>query len=399
MTTSDHVGLSETERAVLSVVLTRGETTRPEIGGELGLSKPTVSAAVSRLEAESLVHAVSARQGSLGRAAAVYAVAPTAGWLLGVDVGSTRVQLLARALDGRTVRSSRRELRRRGGDVLDALREEVAGYLQDLPARYGPLRSVGIALPRIIPDYVAAATAERAGAEHTLAGILDALALPAGVPILLENNVNCAALAEMERGAARGHDDFVFLQVGVRVGAGIVADRRVLRGAHGAAGEVAAVPVGWPAREPASPTELEQYLGSASFLERCRAQWDDAEVPAPRSLPGLFRHAERGHQVAVRAVEQHARDVAHLAMTLSAVLDPGLLVLGGGVGQNALMSAAVHRAVAERAGGFDVAASALGDQATVEGAVALTLDRTLTSMLGSRHVPRLDQRTTVLTTG
>jgi predicted NBD/HSP70 family sugar kinase len=401
---SDRPGLSDTERAVLSVVLGREESTRPEIGTELGLSKPTVSAAISRLEAESLVQAISARQGTLGRAATVYATAPTAGWLLGVDVGSTRVQLLARALDGRTIRSSRRELNRRSGDVLAALGEEVAGFLEDLPANYGPLRSAGVALPRIIPDYVSTASKEPAGtarpgrAEHTLTGILHALALPAGMPVLLENNVNCAALAEMERGAAREHDDFVYLQVGVRIGAGIVADRRVLRGAHGGAGEIAAVPLGWPYREPASPTELEEYLASGSLLRRCRTQWSDTTVPAPRNVPGLFRHAERGHPLAMQVVEQHARDVAHLVMTLTAVLDPGLLVLGGGVGQNEIMTNAVRRALLAHSSTLDVVASLLGDQATVEGAVALTLDHTLTTMLGNRHVPRLDQRTTVITT-
>jgi predicted NBD/HSP70 family sugar kinase len=399
MATTDEVDLTETERAVLSVILQSGETTRPEVGRVLGFSKPTVSAAVVRLESAGLVAAVRAHQGSLGRAATVYAVAPAAGWLLGVDIGVTRVRLLARGLDGREIRSFSRNLEgtvRYHGDVLDVVRAEAAIYVRELPAAHGPLRSVGVALPRVIPEYVAALPDSPPVADHTLDEILGALDLPPGVPVLLENNVNCAALAEMDRGTAQTYDDFVFLQVGVGIGSGIIADRRMIRGARGGAGEVAFIPVGWPASAGRVGNELEEYLGSGQLLVRCQNAWSDAEVAAPTSVPELFDLAGRGIEDALRFVNQHALDISQLALTLAALVDPALIVLGGGVGQNPLLTEAVEREVQRHKPNIEVRVSALGDLATVEGAVALTFDRALSTLLGGRHLGRIDGRTQVV---
>jgi predicted NBD/HSP70 family sugar kinase len=395
--------LTDTERAVLAAVYSHGETTRPEISRALGLTKPTVSLAVAELEKTGLIVPVRARQGSTGRAAAVYGIADSAGWLLGIDLGSTRLQLLARGLDGQRLASSSHSLDSDETDgpvqILEAVREQVARIAAPLFETRGPLRAVGIALPRIIPQYLEQSAAGRAGKGHALPGILDALSLPDGVPVLLENNVNCAALAEMERGTAQGHDDFVFLQVGVGIGAGIVADRRVLRGAHGGAGEISSLPVGWPAQDQGDEFALEHYLGSRELLRRCTSTWDPGFGPAPATVPELFEHARAGTPPAVAALAQHANDIGQLARTLTAVVDPALIVLGGGVGQNPLLTAGVTEAVHRFKPEITVRVSGLGDQATVEGAVALTLDHALSGLLGSRHSPRLDGRTTVLTTG
>jgi len=395
--------LTETERAVMSVIHAQGETTRPEIGRALDLTKPTVSTAVAQLERHGLVAAVSARQGTLGRAAAVYGIAQSAGWLLGIDIGSTRVKLLARGLDGAPLASATRELDEphqvQRPNLLPAVQAEVAQVMKKLSASYGPLRAVGIALPRIIPEYLAQSSSGNSGRGHQLPEMLDALSLPTGIPVLLENNVNCAALAELDRGVAAGHEDFVFLQVGVGIGSGIVADRKVLRGARGGAGEVSSLPTSWPARPRDDEFALEHYLGSRQLLARCTASWDKASGEAPDTVPTLFAYAQQGVPAAVSALAQHAQDIGQLALALTAVVDPALIVLGGGVGQNPLLTEGIREAVQRSKPYVEVSVSALGDEATVEGAVALTLDHALWSLLGSHHPRRLDGRTTVLTTG
>ncbi|SFU11357.1 ROK family protein [Arthrobacter sp. ov118] len=400
--TADTPALTDTERAVLAVVYAQRETTRPEISSELGLTKPTVSLAVAELEKVGLIVPLRARQGSIGRSATVYGLAESAGWLLGIDLGSTRLQLLARGLDGRSLASSSLSLDSDDDDgpvqILKAVRDQVARVAAPLSQTNGPLRAVGIALPRIIPQYLEQSAAGSTEKGHALPGILEALSLPEGVPVLLENNVNCAALAEMERGTAQDHDDFVFLQVGVGIGAGIVADRRVLRGAHGGAGEISSLPVGWPARDQGDEFALEHYLGSRELLRRCTSAWDPSFGPAPTTVPELFEHARTGTPPAVTALAQHANDIGQLALTLTAVVDPALIVLGGGVGQNPLLTAGVTGTVHRFKPEISVRVSDLGDQATVEGAVALTLDHALSGLLGSRHTRRLDGRTTVLTT-
>ncbi|MEG9249800.1 ROK family protein [Arthrobacter sp. Soc17.1.1.1] len=395
------IDLTDTERSVFSVVHAKGECTRPDISASLDVSKPTVSIAVSSLEAAGLIAPVRARQGSLGRSATVYAVAPTAGWLLGLDIGSTRVKLLARGLDGRELKSQSADLdgssETRNSELLDLVNTLVAATVRELTAVAGPLRAVGVALPRIIPQYLTEVQGSGTASRPALAEILTALALDDGVPVLLENNVNCAALAEMELGSAQDVDDFAFLQVGVRIGSGIVADRRVVRGARGGAGEISALPTGWPAHPGTTDRfALEQYLGADQFLDRWVSTWDSQYGPAPATVADLFSYAAEGVPSAVAALDQHSRDIGQLALALTAVLDPALIVLGGGVGQNPHLLQGVRSAVQEVKPEVQVSAGSLGADATVQGAVVLTLDHALSRLLGSNYKRRLDDRTTVI---
>lgn len=394
------IELTETERSVLSVVYAKGECTRPDISASLDVSKPTVSLAVSALENAGLITPVRARQGSLGRSATVYAIAATSGWLMGLDIGSTRVKVLSRGLDGRELKSVSESLSgpgTRNEQILELIRTLVAGMIDELAPVAGPLRAVGVAVPRVISQYLNEESSSRTVGRPALAEILAALHLDEGVPVLLENNVNCAALAEMELGSAQDVDDFVFLQVGVGIGSGIVADRRVVRGARGGAGEVSSLPTGWPAKpENSDRFALENYLGANQFLDRWTSAWDIRQGPAPTTVAELFDYADAGVPIAVAALDQHSRDIGQLALSLAAVLDPALILLGGGVGQNPYLLEGVRAVVQSAKPEIQVTAGSLGEDATVEGAVALTLDHALSGLLGARYKRRLDDRTTVI---
>ncbi|MBT2588501.1 ROK family protein [Arthrobacter sp. ISL-95] len=394
------IELTETERSVLSVVYAKGECTRPDISASLDVSKPTVSLAVSALENAGLIAPVRARQGSLGRSATVYAIAASAGWLLGLDIGSTRVKVLSRGLDGRELKSVSKSLSgpgTRNEQILKLIGSLVAGMIDEIAPVAGPLRAVGVAVPRVISQYLNEESTSRTVGRPALAEILAALDLNADVPVLLENNVNCAALAEMELGSAQDVNDFVFLQVGVGIGSGIVADRRVLRGARGGAGEVSSLPTGWPAHTAkADRFALEDYLGANQFLDRWTSTWDVRQGPVPTTVAELFDSAAAGVPTAVAALDQHSRDIGQLVLSLAAVLDPALILLGGGVGQNPHLLEGVRAVVQRIKPEVQVTAGSLGEDATVEGAVALTLDHALSGLLGSRYKRRLDDRTTVV---
>ncbi|QZZ25915.1 ROK family transcriptional regulator [Streptomyces sp. ST1015] len=223
-------------------------------------------------------------------------------------------------------------------------------------------------------------------ATPSIAAAVDALALPSHLPVHIENNVNCAALAELHEGAAKGRHTFGYLQVGYGIGLGIVVGGQVLRGAGGAAGEIARLPYPWlPGRE--SVLEgMEAYVGAGALMRRVREGWTEGRVP--EGAAELFALAGNGHEAAARFVAGHAREVGRLAAAAVAVLDPGLIVLGGGIGANPQLLPGVRAELARLSWPTEVVGSEVGGDATVAGAARLAVARgiqTVTEGSDKRH--------------
>ncbi|WBO62230.1 ROK family transcriptional regulator [Streptomyces camelliae] len=374
--------LTESASAVFAVLAEAGSATRPQLASLARLSKPTVSSAVAELESAGLAaHSGTASSGT-GRTAAVYRLGPEAGAVLAVDLGPDLTRVRGCALDGTLLAEATGS---RAG-AADAVTEA----LDALPAA-APLRAIVVA----IGDVSAPAT-ESSGERPATAKagpVFDAVAvaLPPGVPVHLENNVNCAALAELHEGAARGRGTFGYLRVGVGVGLGIVVGGQVLRGANGAAGELARLPYPWDeGREPRLEA-LEEYMGARSLLRRAAEAWrdaPDANGPCPQTTERLFALAGGGQGPARAVVDAHAADVGRLAAAVAAVLDPGLIVLGGSTGADPQLLPGVRAELARLSWPTEVVSSTVGDLGTVVGAARLAVARgvrTVTEPARWRH--------------
>ncbi|GHI03785.1 ROK family transcriptional regulator [Streptomyces cellostaticus] len=360
------MNLSESARAVFAVLAAAGSATRPRLAADAGLSKPTVSGAVAELETAGLAaHSGTASSGT-GRTAAVYRLGPDAGAVLAVDLGPALTRVRGCALDGTLLA----EATGSRADAADALREA----LKVLPAS-APLRAIVVAV-----GDVTAREGEGPGMRPATAKagpVFDAMAvaLPPGVPVHLENNVNCAALAELHEGAARGRRTFGYLRTGVGVGLGIVIGGQVLRGANGAAGELARLPYPWDqGREPRLEA-LEEYIGAHSLLRRAAEVWQGVDGPCPTTTERLFALAGQGLPTARALVARHAADVGRLAAAVAAVLDPGLIVLGGSTGADPQLLPGVRAELARLSWPTEVVSSTVGDLGTVVGASRLAVAR------------------------
>src|SRR4051812_19672604 len=106
------------QRLVLDRLREHGETTRPEIAGHTGLSKPTVGQALLDLEQHGLVRTIGRRSDGPGRAAVVYRTAPDAGYIVGVDVGRRALHVAVADLDGVVVARVEQPNRSRSGAML-----------------------------------------------------------------------------------------------------------------------------------------------------------------------------------------------------------------------------------------------------------------------------------------
>jgi predicted NBD/HSP70 family sugar kinase len=182
--------------------------------------------------------------------------------------------------------------------------------------------------------------------------VTEFLGVDEGTIVRVENDANLAALGEGWRGAAAGSRDFAAMYLGVGVGMGIVSDGRLLRGAHGLAGEIAFLPIG------ADPGKGAAYTGGAFEAAITAAQASKATA----ALVPL---------------------VAQAALSIQATLDPELIVIGGPQAQDPALIGEIRAALSQiTALKLNIVMSVLGKEAVLVGAVADARSSLLESVLG-----------------
>jgi predicted NBD/HSP70 family sugar kinase len=189
-----------------------------------------------------------------------------------------------------------------------------------------------------------------------------------GPDVAIENDVNLAMLGEHALGCASGRHNAAFLALGTGAGLGLLIDDKLLRGASGAAGEIADLPI---VRESNSqgPTTFgtfELEVGSLAIVDRYRRQSGSAAI----TVRDIFRLLEEGDEVAASVLDATARWVALAVVTLQSLLDLELIVFGGSIGLRPELYERVRRALpALYSRPIAIARSQLGDRAGLMGAL------------------------------
>jgi len=339
-----------------------------------------MSAAIAELIQAGLVEPIGAVQGGMGRRAVEYRVATHAGHVIAVDAGSTHIRLRLSTLDRRLLHSSLHPLPQSQYALTPQISAVVAAAVAEALARteadWGPLQAMVIAVPtRVVgPEGDTAATDQEV--------IYSNFTPPPQLDCTLANNVNCAAVAEYHYGAAQGRQTFAFLQVGVKIGLGLMLNGQILRGVNGAAGEIGHI--SFPFAPGLTPLrgEAERYLGTEAFMARVRAVWPADAGPPPRDTYELLARAGTGDATALAHVEEHAAQIGAVIAICVSVIDPGLVVLGGGYGASPLLRPKVEAVVRRLAFPAEITTSTLAAEATVLGAERLAVERAVSALLG-----------------
>lgn len=374
--------LTESAKAVLKAIATTGPSTRPQLSALLNFSKPTMSAAVSELERYGFLVPAGINRGGVGRTSVTYSIGHEAGLVIGIDCGTTQISAIACGIDGTPVA----EIERATEATADRERFEIVEtVLADLLAkcadRAAHMRMIVIALPNMISPSL-----ERLPQRALCVKVLKGLHTRYGVPILLENNTNCAALAEYHHGAARNHSFAIYMQIGVKVGMGIVIDGKLFRGFKGGAGEISHLPFPWSRDEQPVGLGVETYLGSAALLQRTEQQWAATGIAPPQTTNELVSRSLT-EEKAAEIITEHARNIGNLAAACVSIIDPELIVVGGGVGQNAIFLREIQDTVKRLCWPVDIVVSELSSRATVLGAARLAMDFTLARLIGEEVRP------------
>ncbi len=284
---------------VLTTVAAHGPLSRAGVAARTGLTRAAVSSLVDELMAGGLLDEAgpAERSGRAGRPGTALQLSRTGPAGLGLEVGVEHIAGCVVDLRGQVRAEERAECPNRGRSAVDVMPElaALAGRLVDRAEAEG-LRPVGTALA--VPGLTdgSSGTVEHApnlGWRRAPVGELLAKLLPESLrerPLTVENEANLGALAELWAGGGAGLDDFVHVSAEGGIGAALVVDGRLLRGARGFAGELGHVPV-YP-RGPVCACGahgcLEQYAGEAAVLAGA-----GIEVPADASLDRVRLLAER----------------------------------------------------------------------------------------------------------
>jgi predicted NBD/HSP70 family sugar kinase len=321
------------DRAALELLVEHGPLSRAQIGRLTGLSKPTASQLLARLEEAGLVIPIGPRAG--GRTAQLYEVNPGAAYVGAMDVTPAGIDAVIADITDRVVaRGTYRTPGRAGADAVQAVHAALAETAETVELKIRDLIHVVAATPGALnPD------TGQLGYAHHLPGwhqprLVDQLTEALGVPVEVENDVNLAAIAESMTGAAQDVADFLHLWVSSGVGLALVIGGELYRGATGGAGEIGYMPVpGLPVPDHvglSAKGAFQSSVGSPAVLGLARqlglrARTAADALAAAAAAPGDPRHAA--------LLDELARRLAAGLAAIIATLDPGLIVLSGEVCQ------------------------------------------------------------------
>ena len=422
------------DRAALELLLAEGPLTRAQLSDRTGVSKVTVSQMLARLEDRGLVMVAGEQAGGRGPNAALYSVVRSSAYVAGLYVESDLVSAAIADVTGQcvaeiTVNSNGAD------DPVGMVRDAIGRACESAGIGLDKLASVVIGSPGVL-DPKTGAPRIAVNLPTWQEDVPDALREVLHTPVVIENDVNLAAMAERHWGAAAGLDDFAFVWLGTGLGLATVINGQVRRGVGGAAGEIGWMPVhGAPlpaGNEHPSKAGLQAIAGglavqtlaaeygftgatAADVVTAARADLARArssasavvpagEVPAGEVPAGEMtaREVPAGEMTAgeMTAREMTAADgsrgaaffdeLAHRVSigvaAVCVVLDPGLVVLGGTVGKAGGAELATRVAAEVRQlclARPAVVPTSLSDEPVLHGAIQAALAQARAGLLSS----------------
>ncbi len=356
--------------------------TRAELAALTGQARSTVATRIDALMSAGLISPAGEATSTGGRPPATFAFHPAAQVVLGVDLGATHARLAVTDLASTVLAELDAPLAIADGP--DAVLGWVAETGQKLVESAGrapdELASVGVGLPGPVEHATGHPNNPPIMPGWDDADVPGILGARFGVPVLVDNDVNIMALGE-HRLAWPDVRDLFFLKVATGIGAGIIADGELRRGAQGAAGDVGHIAV---------PGEhdvvcrcgnvgcLEAIASAAAIAARLREQGLEANTPA--DVVSLVR---TGEVRASQAVRQAGREIGAVLASAVSMLNPSVIVIGGILAEaGEHLIAGIREVVYQRSlplatQHLRIVTTRTGAQAGVLGAAAMASDHVL----------------------
>lgn len=297
--------------------------------------------------------------------------------LLALDLGGTKLALALMDHSGMILHEERFSLQKKqAGEVGAMITDVVAGVLPE-----HDIEAIGICIPGIYRKERGTVWAPNIGGWDDYPLLDELQRVAGGVPVGIDSDRACYILGEHWKGAAAGCDHAIYIAVGTGIGAGVMVDGKVLRGAHDIAGATGWMALDRPFREAfvgcgcfESMASGEGIVKEADRVERSGLRVEGLGVPAWRTAREVFEAWEQGDPVAVQVVDNAIALWGMAVANFVSLFDPEKIIMGGGVFGPALQWLDRIKAEAARwaqpvsMGLVEVVPSVLGDKAGLYGA-------------------------------
>ncbi|MGH3660946.1 MAG: ROK family protein [Micromonosporaceae bacterium] len=371
-----------------------GPRSRAELGEAVNLSRSKIAVDLDRLSELGLIERAGLAASRGGRRSSIVQLASDLRFV-SVDIGATSVDValtngvldvLAHVSEPLDVRQGPRPVLERALELVGKLRADNPGG-----AAKADVHGAGIGVPGPVSFSDGAPVAPPIMPGWDRFPVREMLSQALGCPALVDNDVNIMALGEKHAGVARPADDFLFVKIGTGIGAGIVVDGGVYRGADGSAGDIGHISVdeAGPQCSCGNTGCLEAYFGGAALARDATAvaRTGDSELLAARlaaagelTAADVGAAAAAGDPVAIGMIRDGGRQVGRVLAGLVSFFNPSLMVIGGGVaGLGHMLLAEIRSVVYRRSlplatGNLPIVLSELGGAAGVVGAARMISD-------------------------
>ncbi len=320
-----------------------------ELAQILGVQLPTVREKFRRLERLGLVRLEDRHNKAV--------LNPEAGYVVGIDLGASNVRFALADFCGKLLDHSAEPIRPEDGPakLIVQIKQGIRTIAQAEPARdelpasvrapLGPLRGLAVGVPSPVDP-----TSNLVSFANNLPGwknidLARELADEFGVPVALENDANMAAIGEHWRGVAREAETFVFIALGTGIGTGVFVDGSLHRGRAGNAGELYRLNIEWPRwnEDFGEAGYFESQvsglgiaaLGREALATEARSGAKQQSLVQSRDARFVFEAFHQGDQRARAVLERVFTMLGVAAAAIVTILDPDLIVFGGGLSKGA----------------------------------------------------------------
>ena len=314
----------------MQAVISEGPISRASVSKQTGLSKQVVSEIMQLLQGDGWVRETGRTKGHVGRTAVTYEIVPDAAYIYSVDLGGTKLRAAVLDLNSRVVSETVEATDARGGTfVVHQIGQACKSAASQAGISLDQIKFAVVGVPGV-PDQ-ATGSVQMA---PNIPGIdcinfAEGVTNEVGCDVAIENDVNLAALGEQWAGCGTDCDNLAFVALGTGIGAGLIVNSQLVKGARGAAGELGFLAFG------ADPFDAESLRIGAFEREAgsiaVKRRYQDL-TGVVLDVPEIFAKASDGNTDASKVIRDTARLIARGIATLGAVADPEIIILGGSIG-------------------------------------------------------------------